>query len=316
MFCNFLIFFIALAFVTASFSYASTCVKTGYTCYGSRDGDTQYCSRWEPDSVCYENSCYSPSFCTQGSSTLGRSQPTCIDSGFVCGPNDEGSTSFCTQWKPNSICYSNTCYYPSNCINPRANSEFVFRRAQKDTVEDLLEKLTAAGDDDTIPSKFEKLIRENRIDAIESDFAGDIDIGDVANVYRALGYQGTQVVSSRTMQTFFDDELNVIGGQKGKTVAHGTMYSDSFSIRACFDIFNSKSKANKLDFVNKWNEDKRMSSAWVDTDNGSVCLQSDVQFTKYDKANIQLAKEHAAIFAVSVQSFHSIWAQRLQNPEF
>ena len=50
-----------------------------------------------------------------------------------------------------------------------------------------------------------------------------------------------------------------------------------------------------------------MSSASVDESDGVVCLQSDVQFTKYDKANIQLAKEHAAIFAVSVQKFLLAW---------
>ena len=36
----------------------------------------------------------------------------------------------------------------------------------------------------------------------------------------------------------------------------------------------------------------------------TFCLQSDAFLTKYSKANVQIAKEQAAIFTVSIQVFH------------
>lgn len=35
---------------------------------------------------------------------------------FVCPAHDHGKTKFCQDFNPNSVCYSEKCYTPANCI--------------------------------------------------------------------------------------------------------------------------------------------------------------------------------------------------------
>jgi hypothetical protein len=37
---------------------------------------------------------------------------------FVCRAQDHGKTEFCKTWDPTSVCYSEKCYTPANCIYP------------------------------------------------------------------------------------------------------------------------------------------------------------------------------------------------------
>lgn len=282
----------------------------GYVCSQS-DGDTNYCSMWKSNSVCYTGKCYTPSDCTRNISTPVAEQdsPSCKDTGYVCHGNSDGSTEYCHQWASDSVCYSGHCYSPQNCrvgSNP-ASSGLTELREAKALLEDLLRSLETEGEDeDTVPEKFDRLIKELSADEIESDFGSDISIKDMVNVYRALGYKDTKAVSDRTMIAYFDDEINIGGGKQGKAVVKGVMYSDSFSINACFDQNNKISQLIKFIVSNKWNEEKRMSTSYIDGDNGAFCLQSDAQLTKYAKANIQIAKEQAAYFVVSIQAYHQL----------
>jgi len=143
------------------------------------------------------------------------------------------------------------------------------------------------------------------------DLAGDMTIDEMSNVYKAMGYNDVTVVGTRTMNAKFDDEL-IVGK---KTVATGTMYSDSFTLQACYSSGKNMDLLGKYVFVSVWNKDRRMSTAFLNDDN-DFCLQSDLQLTKYGKANVQLAKEHAALFTVSTQLYHALWvAFALSNGE-
>lgn len=41
------------------------CVGTGYVCDAYKDGDTTYCQKWDPDSICVAGTCVAPASCFQ-----------------------------------------------------------------------------------------------------------------------------------------------------------------------------------------------------------------------------------------------------------
>jgi len=292
---------------------AAECLDNGFVCSGKSDGDTEYCSEWAANSTCYSGKCYS-SHC-KPSNGIANKKSACVNTGYGC--LKDGDKDFCARWAADSICWSGNCYTPHSCMKENSNITTPSSQSLADVVkdlallEDLLERLQAIGvDKDDVPEKFERLIREMNKDAVEADFGSDMTIDDMVNVYKALGYKDTEKVSGKIMRAFFDDEINVYGGDDkrgkvaGKVAVSGVMYSDSFTITTCIDAKNKVPYDARLRMVNSWNENKRMSTAYINSDDSSFCLQSDQQLTKYAKANIQLAKEQASYFIVSVQVFH------------
>ena len=41
---------------------------------------------------------------------------SCTDTLYSCYGSKDGETKYCEQWKPGSVCYSNKCHTPANCI--------------------------------------------------------------------------------------------------------------------------------------------------------------------------------------------------------
>jgi hypothetical protein len=246
--------FILFAAGAVTGAVAQTCTPTGYLCF--EDGDVEYCSKWERDSVCYRGKCYGPANC-----------------------NFEGKVA-----------------------SSRSASDLLGSALRLFLLDELVQRLQAPGEDqDTVPEEFEHLIAEMKADKMESTFStGDMKIEDMVNAYHGLGYKEAKKVKENLMSAMFDDEIAV----KGKAIAYGQLYRDSFTIRACVDVNSKVPALAKLMAVNTWNEKTRMSTAYLDSDDGSLCLQSDAQLTKYAKANIQIAKEQAAYFTVSIQLFH------------
>ncbi len=61
---------------------------------------------------------------------------------------------------------------------------------------------------------------------------------------RLADYQGAKAIRFRVMEIYFDDELDIVVGRKGKADVMGALYSDSFSILACFHYLHTKSRAS------------------------------------------------------------------------
>ncbi len=299
------------------------CKATGYSCMGISNGDTVDCKQWvQSSSVCYEEVCYYPSDCV-GSVVRAKATRPCVETGYICPATAEhsGKTNFCSGFAANSVCHDSTCFTPSDCkyegrdgLNDVISQFFESVRAQ--SVEALIERLSSPGEDlDDVPQYFERLVAEVERDDHEPQFAGDMTIGDVVNVYQAIGYKDTVITGERSMRAFFDDEISVTSdGRSGVVEVNGRMYSDSFTISSCLDTCLIQKNLHKaFVLVNDWNENFRLSTAYLKTkdDSYSFCLQSEVQLTKYSKANIQIAMEQAAMFTVSIQSFHSKTALHL-----
>ena len=286
---------------------AVPCTETAYICQIEPDGETEFCSRWVSDSVCYSGKCYTPTACTLAAAAVSlevQTSPSCLDTGYVCHGEAEGSSAYCEEWADNSVCREGSCYTPRSC-NSSVLETPSFRlkqlREKAALLEDLLTRLEAPGEDqDSVDDvKFEHMIREMEGDVPDKDFGSDMTISTMVNVYRALGYKDTVATGTRIMRAFFDDEIVV----NNKAAITGELRSDSFTIRSCVNLGQKKTSMAALINVNKWNVEKRLSTAYFDKDN-TFCLQSDAFLTKYSKANVQIAKEQAAIFTVSIQVFH------------
>ena len=292
---------------------AVPCTETTFICGQGGyqiepDGGTEFCSRWAPDSVCYSGKCYTPAACTLEAAAVSvvskTSSPSCADTGYVCHGEEEGSSAYCEEWADNSVCREGRCYTPRSCNSSVLETPSVRLKQLREKaalLEDLLKRLEAPGEDqDSVDDvKFEHMIREMEGDAPDKDFAADMTISTMVNVYRALGYKDTVAMGASIMRAFFDDEIVV----NNKAAITGELRSDSFTIRSCVNLGQKETSIPALMFVNKWNVEKRLSTAYFDKDN-TFCLQSDAFLTKYSKANVQIAKEQAAIFTVSIQVFH------------
>jgi hypothetical protein len=89
---------------------------------------------------------------------------------------------------------------------------------------------------------------------------------------RLDGYQGTKAIRSRVMEIYFDDELDIVVGRKGKADAMGALYSDSFSILVCFQYLHTKSQAIVVYVIYYPLGSKKMTREQLE----GVCLQSEI----------------------------------------
>ena len=48
----------------------------------------------------------------------------CVDTGFVCGGEDEGSTDYCQRWAPDSTCQRGSCVWPASCVDAGSGGSY------------------------------------------------------------------------------------------------------------------------------------------------------------------------------------------------
>merc|ERR1712048_179168 len=51
---------------TSTSTTGPNCTETTYECYEGTDGETEYCQRWHPNSVCINRMCVTPVCCYSG----------------------------------------------------------------------------------------------------------------------------------------------------------------------------------------------------------------------------------------------------------
>lgn len=106
----------------------------------------------------------------------------------------------------------------------------------------------------------------------------------------------------------FSDTCSLTGNHDGKSNVMGIVSGDTFSLRACYDQGNPLALSTLLAFANSWNNNYRLSTAYI-TEKQGVCVQSDLQMSKYAKANMHLIKEFVRTFLSTNTMFHYKWFQ-------
>jgi hypothetical protein len=237
--------------------------------------------------------------------------PVCKPTSYSCPANKDGDASFCSEWVADSVCHSGLCYTPKNCdstdISAPEEDSMASLNSKMAQLEKLLERAAEASgkkSTDIVPTNVKNLVAEMNEDEGEA-FLGDMTIDDVLHVMHAVGHDDSEKKLERVIFVYLDDALNYVAGRSGKVRANVILRGKTLSVWACLDAGNKVPNDRRLATSSTWNEKKRMSTSYIDSDDGAFCLQSDLQLTKYGKANAQLVKAHIDVFAVSIGVYHA-----------
>jgi hypothetical protein len=251
--------------------------------------------------------------------------PVCKPTSYSCPANKDGDASFCSEWVADSVCHSGLCYTPKNCdstdISAPEEDSMASLNSKMAQLEKLLERAAEASgkkSTDIVPTNVKNLVAEMNEDEGDA-LLGDMTMDDLLHVMHAVGHDDSIILPTvkkdkQAILVYLDDALNVVGN--GKVRANVVFGNNIVTVWACLNSGEKVSTELKLAMSNTWNEKKRMSTSYIDSDDGSYCLQSDVYLTKYGKANSQLVKSHFDIFEVSIGVYHTeVLKLRLQHSD-
>jgi len=131
------------------------------------------------------------------------------------------------------------------------------------------------------------------------DDAMGTKLADVAALFSAIGYEDVKMMGSSAFRVNFDDDLTALAarGLKGALKVIVNVAGSTLTMNAHFGKVIEGFAAFKT--VTEWNENKRLSCAYIDKDDGDLVLQSDVFLSSSVTANAEIIKHAAATFAVS-----------------
>jgi hypothetical protein len=134
------------------------------------------------------------------------------------------------------------------------------------------------------------------------DDAMGTKLADVAALFSAIGYEDVKMMGSSAFRVNFDDDLTALAAQmKGGLKVVVNVAGSTLTMNAHFGKVIEGFAAFKT--VTQWNENKRLSCAYIDKDDGDLVLQSDVFLSSSVTANAEIIKNAAATFAVSSGAF-------------
>ena len=129
------------------------------------------------------------------------------------------------------------------------------------------------------------------------DDAMGTKLADVAALFSAIGYEDVKMMGSSAFRVNFDDDLTALASAQGGLKVVVNVAGSTLTMNAHFGKVIEGFAAFKT--VTEWNENKRLSCAYIDKDDGDLVLQSDVFLSSSVTANAEIIKHAAATFAVS-----------------
>lgn len=142
----------------------------------------------------------------------------------------------------------------------------------------------------------------------DDDYGRTADLGaaDLEKLLRALGYEDVAVrADGKTLEVIVDSPGSFV-------VVRGTTLQDKVSVNVeplgrsvciyvCSDYGFKGEKAGEYLFAEAWDTKTRFAHAYVQE--RALCLQEDVQLTKYDEANVELVQKAMEGFVAAQRDF-------------